>query len=215
MTQNLTSNNQIPTLPVLAIHRHRLTTDGVGVSTLVGAHGCPLACKYCINPHAWDSKTLSKCTSMSPEDLYEKLKIDDLYFQATNGGICFGGGESLIHSTFIKSFRNVCGKKWRITVETSLNVANAFVEESLDAIDDYIIDVKDMNPIIYEAYTGKSNALVIENLAYLIAKKAPEHLHVRVPLIPNHNSLSDIEQSVSMLKEMGYQDIEVFKYVIK
>ena len=36
--------------PVFAVSRHRLGTDGAGVTTLVGFRGCPLSCRYCLNP---------------------------------------------------------------------------------------------------------------------------------------------------------------------
>jgi len=36
-------------LPLIGICRHRLATDGQGVTTLVAFHGCPLRCKYCLN----------------------------------------------------------------------------------------------------------------------------------------------------------------------
>ena len=39
---------------VIGIARHRLQTDGQGVSTLVAFHGCPLHCKYCLNPQSLD-----------------------------------------------------------------------------------------------------------------------------------------------------------------
>ena len=34
---------------IFGIGRHRLTTDGEGVTTLVAFNGCPLRCKYCLN----------------------------------------------------------------------------------------------------------------------------------------------------------------------
>lgn len=37
-------------LPFIGISRHRLATDGEGVTTLAAFHGCPLACRYCLNP---------------------------------------------------------------------------------------------------------------------------------------------------------------------
>ena len=85
-------------LPVFSIARHRLVTDGQGVTTLVGAYGCPLQCRYCINPHAWRPSTLEKCMRLTPEQLYDKVKIDNLYFLSTGGGVTFGGGESLLHA---------------------------------------------------------------------------------------------------------------------
>ena len=39
--------------------------------------------------------------------------------------------------------------------------------ESHPYIDSFIIDIKDMNPAIYQAYTGKPNRQVIDNLVWL------------------------------------------------
>ena len=98
-----------PIMPVFAIERHRLLTDGIGVTTLVGAYGCPLRCKYCINPHAWNPDTLNRTPLLTPSALSDKVKIDELYFLSTGGGVTFGGGESLLHANFIRAFREVCG----------------------------------------------------------------------------------------------------------
>ena len=35
-------------VPVAAISRHRLMTDGDGVTTLVVLHSCPLRCRWCL-----------------------------------------------------------------------------------------------------------------------------------------------------------------------
>ncbi|MDE6109409.1 MAG: radical SAM protein, partial [Muribaculaceae bacterium] len=83
---------------IIGISRHRLSTDGEGITTLVAFHGCPLRCRYCINPHSLgDGRAFQE---YSPEQLYDETRIDELYFVATNGGITFGGGEplSVIHS---------------------------------------------------------------------------------------------------------------------
>lgn len=203
------------TLPTISINRHRLATDGIGVTTLVAAYGCPLTCKYCINARVLEPATLEKCVHMTPEQLYEKLKIDNLYFLATNGGVTFGGGESLLHGDFIVAFREVCGDKWRITVESSLNVPTENLRKVLSVVDDYIIDIKDMNPEIYETYTGHSNDRVMENLQILIKEKSPEHIRIRVPKIPKFNTKEDLEKSVQKLQDMGFTNIEVFPYVIR
>ncbi len=36
---------------IIGISRHRLSTDGDGVTTLVAFHGCPLRDLYCLNPN--------------------------------------------------------------------------------------------------------------------------------------------------------------------
>ena len=85
--------------PIIGIERHRLTTDGEGVTTLVAFHGCPLYCKYCLNPQCLSPNGVLR--TITPSELYSEVEIDDLYFVATGGGICFGGGEPLLHSEFI------------------------------------------------------------------------------------------------------------------
>lgn len=208
-------DTKTPTLPVFAIKRHRMTTDGTGVSTLVGAYGCPLQCRHCLNPHAWNPETLEKCTHMSPETLYNKVKIDALYFLATKGGVTFGGGESLLHADFIRQFRQVCGMEWTLTVETSLNVPSLQLEKVLDVVNDYIVDIKDLEPSIYEAYTGMPIDNVLQNLKLLSKQVSSKHIYIRVPQIPEYNTKAHIQHSVEQLKNMGFENIEVFPYIIR
>ena len=163
-------------LPVFNIARHRLQTDGKGVTTLVGAYGCPLRCRYCLNPHAWNPQTLEKCVMLTPEALYEKVKIDELYFLATGGGVTFGGGESLLHVDFIRQFRRLCGPDWTLTLETSLNVSEERFLKVLDSVNDFIVDIKDLSPSVYEAYTG----MPIDKTHH---KAASATLHVRQQLL--------------------------------
>ena len=80
-------------------------------------------------------------------------------------------------------------------------------------VDHWIVDIKDMNPIIYKAYTGKDIGLVIDNLQYLT--KNNSKITVRVPHIPGFNTASDVEKSISSLQEMGITDIERFTYIVK
>lgn len=202
-------------IPVFGIERHRLTTDGQGVTTLVGTCGCPLQCKYCINPHAWNPATLERSTYMSPQELYERVKVDNLYFLASGGGITFGGGESLLYAEFIKAFRKVCGAYWRLTVETSLHVRQELLEAALECVDDFIVDIKDMNPDIYKAYTGKENGQVLVNLRLLASRLGEKQVRVRVPAIPEFNEKTDVQASMEKLKKLGFQDIEVFPYIVR
>ena len=202
-------------LPVFAISRHRMMIDGVGVTSLVGAYGCSLQCKYCINSHAWNPKTLEKCKFLTAEELYDKLSIDNLYFQATGGGVTFGGGEALLHAKFYHEFRKVCGNDWRLTVETSLNVDSELLIASLDVIDDYIVDIKDMNREIYASYTGKGNENVIENLKILLQNKSSDQILVRVPHIPEYNQEADVQKSVEILKSMGIKILRFLHMLLK
>lgn len=200
-------------LPVTSINRHRLQTDGEGVTTLIGSYGCPLQCSYCLNPRTWAADT--KYRYYTPSELFDAVKIDDLYFQATGGGIVFGGGEPLLHSAFIKEFKSVCPPDWKIYAESSLNVPTENVKQVIPVIDHYIIDIKDMNPEIYQAYTGMENGRVLQNLELLLEKIGPDRLVVRVPRIPSFNTQADMEKSTRKLLDMGITNLDIFSYIIR
>ena len=200
------------TAKIFGLSRHRLTTDGEGVTTLVAFSGCPLRCKYCLNKASWD---MANGRDYTPETLFEEVKIDQLYFLATHGGVTFGGGEPLLQVEFIKAFRELCGPQWQIVAETSLNVPFENVK-TLDAVlDGYIVDIKDMNPEIYKAYTGKDDALMISNLKWLLKTGDPNRIMVRVPHIPEFNTDEDVRRSKEQLTTMGIKNIDEFQYIIR
>ena len=197
---------------IFGISRHRLTTDGEGVTTLVAFNGCPLRCKYCLNKASWD---MTNGRSYTHETLFEEVKIDQLYFLATHGGITFGGGEPLLQVEFIKAFRTLCGPQWQILAETSLSVPFENVETLDQVLDGYIVDIKDMNPEIYKAYTGQDNALVLSNLQWLLTSGDPNRVKVRVPHIPEFNTDEDVKRSKYQLTMMGVKNIDEFNYIIR
>lgn len=202
------------TLVLIGLGRHRIGVDGAGLTTLVAFHGCPLNCKYCINPQSLSPEGIWK--RFTPEELFRLVNKDDLYFRVTGGGVTFGGGEPLISHKEILLFRNLClinGKKWKFNIETSLNVPKMFVELLENTIDHWIVDIKDMNPQIYKAYTGKNNEFVISNLQHLINNNA--QITVRVPLIKGFNTEYDVEKNIESLYKMGITDIERFTYTIR
>ena len=196
---------------VFGISRHRICVDGKGITTLVVVHGCPLDCKYCLNPQCHEES--GKIKSRSAGQLYDVVKKDSLYFLATGGGVTFGGGEPLLHHDFIKSFKALCNDEWCINLETSLYAPTNIVLELAPIIDHWIIDIKDTNNEVYKAYTGKDNLLVKSNLMELI--KLGANITVRVPHIPNFNTPEDVARSISELKEMGVTDIDEFTYTIR
>ena len=198
--------------PFIGINRHRIGVDGEGVTTLAAFHGCPLKCRYCLNPSCLDAD--ARVVRHTPESLYQQLLIDDLYFVATSGGVCFGGGEPLLRPEFIRQFHTLCADRWKITLETSLNVPAESLQSVAPLVNDFIIDIKDANDSIYTAYTGKSNAQVWENLKWLSENYDSEHTIIRVPLIPEFNTEEDVERSVERLKELGFGKFDRFRYKV-
>ena len=201
------------TAPFIAINRHRLTTDGEGVTTLVGFHGCPLHCEYCLNPQCLQADGV--WCRLTPGELYSEVEIDDLYFMATGGGICFGGGEPLLRSDFIKAFAEIMNPEWKLTIETSLNVPLENVKAIASLVQMWYVDIKDMNPDIYKAYGCKENKQVVSNLQWLAANGYADKVIIRLPLIPEYNTDEDRQQSQQQLEEMGFTNFDKFNYIVR
>ena len=196
---------------LIGIERHRITTDGQGVTTLVAFHGCTLHCRYCLNPQCLNQDIICRCVTQ--EDLLEEVSVDSLYFIATGGGITFGGGEPLLNSAFIAEFCKITDPQWQINIETSLNAETALLKTVLPYIDHFYIDIKDMNPHIYKAYTSGSNSIVKQNLHLLASQISPEKITIRLPLIPEYNNESDIQNSIKELKQIGFINFDTLKYI--
>ena len=199
-------------LPLIGICRHRLVTDGQGVTTLVAFHGCPLRCKYCLNAQCLRADGIWH--QMDMMKILDEVMVDDLYYKATGGGVAFGGGEPLLRSDGIVDFCKSRPKEWRIYIETSLNVERRSLEAVAPYIDYYYIDVKDMNPDIYRRYTGRSNRRVVSNLRWLASNVDADKVTIRLPHIPDYNTAQDIERSQQQLEAMGFKDFDRFDYIL-
>lgn len=198
---------------LIGIARHRFSIDGEGVTTLVAFHGCPLCCRYCLNPQSLgDDRSFREYT---PEALYDEVRIDELYFLATNGGVTFGGGEPCLRPGFIHEFRELCGPAWQISLETSLNVPAANIRTLLPVADKWIIDIKDMNTDIYRSYTKKDNGQVLDNLRFMAEANRQDDCMIRLPLIPEFNVDADRTSSRMILEELGFKHFDLFTYKIR
>ncbi len=197
------------TIEIYGISRLRPATDGKGIRTLICTYGCSLKCKYCINPLSWNGKGKPKTYTL--DELYDAVRIDRLYWQATDGGITFGGGEPLLQAQRIREFIDTYCDGINIVMETSMNVPTSSLEAVIDVINYFYVDIKSMNSQIYEAYTGMDNSQVYDNLNFLV-EKAPEKFGVRISLIKGYNEMDDCERSKCFLNDMGIEKTSIFEY---
>ena len=152
---------------------------------------------------------------MTPQQLFDQMKIDNLYFLATGGGVTFGGGEPLLYASFLRDFRIICGPHWHLCAETSLNVPWENVRIAARCIDIFYIDCKDTDPNIYLRYTGKGNKQMLDNLKKLLRLVGPARIVVRLPLIPEYNTEENRQNSRKLLEEMGISQFDLFTYRVK
>lgn len=205
--------------PIFGISRHRMGVDGKGVTTLVTFMGCPLKCRYCLNDkchediYEEDGRTLRRGIQMlTPQQLYDIVRQDNIYFQASGGGICFGGGEPTMQELFIIKFAKLCPKNWKITLETSLDCSFNTIKALAPYVDEWIVDIKSMNADIYYRYTGKNSA-VHQHLECAKRLLPLDKVTIKVPHIPDFTTEEDVRESIRELGEMGFVNIVECDYV--
>ena len=102
----------------------------------------------------------------TPEQLYDKVRIDNLYFQATGGGLTIGGGEPLLYMPAIEKFASLCPDTWSLWAETALNVNQELVTKASAVFHHFIVDIKTTDAAIYKDYTGRDMTRALDNLLY-------------------------------------------------
>lgn len=197
-------------IPIIGIDRLRMAMDGTGVRTLIGTYGCTLRCKYCLNPQSWNGNFMP--VIYTPEQLYEIVSIDNLYFQSTGGGLTIGGGEPLLYMPAIEVFARLCPQTWSLWVETAINVEQELIAKASAIFHHFIVDIKTIDAKIYKEYTGKDLKRALDNLLYLRSIVGTEHITVRVPVIPGYVDTEKQKESVGYIASLGFTDIDSLTY---
>ena len=198
--------------PVHSINRLRMGTDGDGIRTLILMSGCPLRCKYCINPSTWDGTEQSEM--LSATEIYSRICIDRPYILATNGGITFGGGEPLLYPDLINELRAICESEMTICVESSLHVSWENIEKTIESIDKYYVDIKTTNSRLYKEYTGGELELSYNNIQRLLDRKPVNSIIARIPLIPGFVDKELQLETKNQLYKLGIRHFDLFEYRI-
>ena len=183
-------------------------------AAFVRFQGCNLCCSWC------DTKWANE-----PDCPYEEMSPAEVAAWADETGITnvtLTGGEPLLQSPFLRAFIDYvreAGKTWRFAVETSLAVPEENLALLLPGpgeepfVREWIVDVKDMNPDLYEAYTAKSPALLRHNLE-ILAARCPDTVTLRLPRIPGFNTDADRDRSEKELRAMGFKNFDRFDYIL-
>jgi pyruvate formate lyase activating enzyme len=198
------------------------THDGPGIRTSVFLKGCPLKCQWCHNPESinpqpeeiiiYDRKkslNLSCSTTIhqigkeiSAEELFNEFKKDKIFYEESNGGVTFTGGEPLFQTPFLKELLQLCKSEG---IHTALDTSGYADFESFkqinDLVDLYLYDLKLMDPEQHLKYTLTDNQLILDNLQKL--NSIAKNIWIRIPLIPGINDTQEnIQASANFLSHL-------------
>lgn len=184
------------------------TLDGPGIRLVVFFAGCPLRCKYCHNPDAWD---LCSGNDITSDEIVERAKRYKPYF-AHGGGITLSGGEPLMQPEFAAEILKGCKASGIHTcIDTSGGLLNDTIKDVLKYAGLVLLDIKHTDPKQYHELTGgdiKTHKAFIEH-----CKENQIPLWIRQVILPGINSdEAYIRSLLQYIKGANVQKIELLPY---
>ena len=196
--------------------------DGPGIRTIVFLKGCYLRCRWCCNPESQEYKiqemvmngtTKTVGRDITVRELMVELEKDRTYYQRSGGGITLSGGEAMAQPEFAEALLRAChAAGFSTAIETTAHASRDVVARLIPHIDHVMMDIKHMDPVKHEAYTGVSNAQILENARW-IADNA-RHMIIRVPVIPTFNDTVEEITAIARFAESlpGVHELHLLPY---
>jgi pyruvate formate lyase activating enzyme len=128
---------------------------------------------------------------LSVEEIIKEVEKDLVFYEESDGGVTFSGGEPLKQSEFLIS--------WGILNKISPKV------------DLFLYDLKLMDNERHKKYTGVSNELILENLKKL--SSVHNNVLVRFPVIPGINDdYQNIKEIGKFLSSLKIAQVNILPY---
>ena len=123
----------------------------------------------------------------SIDDLYDVLIRDKEFYDQSNGGVTFSGGEPLLQAyDLVPLMQKLRNDNISICIDTAGYVSWESFQIVLPYVRNFLFDIKCMDDELHISGTGASNALILDNFKKLYA--AGGRIIVRIPVIPGFNA---------------------------
>ena len=168
----------------------------------IGSYGCNMRCDFCQNWHISQNISMKQRPDTSPDEL-----LKNSLSAHKNVGIAFTYNEPSIWFEFVRDVALLVKSKDLYTVM----VTNGFInreplEEYLQIIDAFNVDLKAFNDNFYKKLTGARLEPVKDSLK--IIKKGKRHLEITTLIIPGQNdSEQEMEKQVRWIADELGKDV--------
>ncbi len=159
--------------------------------------------------------------SVRVSEVMAEIEKDTVFYDESDGGVTFSGGEPFAQSLFLLGLLQSCNeKRIHTAVETCGLVGSETLLNFAPYVGLFLYDLKVIDGDIHRKFTGSTNAVILRNLQQLA--KVHDHVIVRFPLIPGVNDddsnlsrLGEFVSSLGKVKEIDvlpYHDLGIEKY---
>lgn len=200
--------------------------DGPGIRTTVFLKGCPLECWWCHNPESQKlepesfSENSNSCDEIpekigriiSVSEVMNEVRKDQIFYEESNGGVTFSGGEPLFQYNFLKELLKT-SKEY--SLHTTLDTAGCISKEKIlqiaPLVDLFLYDIKLINDNKHIKYTGISNKDILANLIELSKRKFK--IIIRIPIIPSINDDKDeLDLFGKFIQPLNVEKVELLPF---
>ncbi len=171
------------------------TLDGPGIRFVIFLQGCPLRCRYCHNPDTWRSDGGKSVTSA---ELVKQIESCRNFLR--NGGVTLSGGEPLMQPEFSTDLLRRCREAgFHTALDTAGSLPLEISQNTIDAADLLLLDIKALNPNLCRELTGQDNTNELATLEY--CEHTGKEVWIRHVLLPGWTLRRDrLEQLAAYLK---------------
>lgn len=153
---------------------------------------------------------------ISAENAIKEIEKDHIFFETSNGGVTFSGGEPLMQHEFLKETLKLCKKRSIHTALDTSGFCHSDVFNTLIKFNDlFLYDLKIIDDQQHKKYTGVSNKKIIKNLDIL--QKKEKDIIIRFTIVKGitdtKENLRDIINLVSSFEKIKGIDLLPFHNV--
>jgi pyruvate formate lyase activating enzyme len=136
---------------------------------------------------------------MTVDEVVAEAERDRVFYEQSGGGVTLSGGDPVCQSDFAEALLRACRSRGLHTVLDTAGMSPSGVLDRLAKTADLVLfDLKCVDEARHRAFTGASNAPILENLKTLVA--AGRDVWARVPLIGGVNDDEDnIRRTIALL----------------
>lgn len=195
--------------------KHFAVHDGPGIRQTVFLKGCPLRCSWCHNPESqafhptqiYKEKRLENITitqkeevgyTVSTDELLQTILKDRMFFEESNGGVTFSGGEPLAQPLFLQQMLKLCKQEEIHTAIDTTGYCTPSIFKQIAPLNKlFLYDLKLASDTTHRYHTGVGLETIVENLYWLDREKAD--VQIRFPMIPR---ITDTPQNIKKLEKI-------------
>ena len=154
---------------------------------------------------------------MTAQEVFYEVLQDKGFYDETGGGMTVSGGEMLSHAPFVSELLDLAGREGiGVCLDTcGYGDTNDLIGLARhDSVTDILYDIKSVDDRIHAEYTGRSNALILQNLERLaLDSLVHDKLTMRMPLIGGVNdSMAIIAETAALYRRYGLRSVTLLPY---